>query len=202
MQLSPAFRQQLLARTITEPRLLLGCSSGHPSDWIALDFDWGLQPDIVQDVRQGLPFLDNSISAVYLRYVLEYLENGDGGRLLRECFRVMKPGAPLRLAARDLELFARRYVRRNRRFFSGVAAVDGGPEDASEAWLTTLYGWGRRCAYDWRLIRQLLEDTGFTTVARERYSRSRYEEFTGCSLDDRPQQSLFVEAVKPRTARH
>jgi len=65
---------------------------------------------LIHDVRKGLPFKDNSKSAVYSSFLWEHLYLEQGKRLLRECFRVLKPGGVLRVVVPDLGFFISQYV--------------------------------------------------------------------------------------------
>src|SRR5262249_17774155 len=62
------------------------------------------------DIRDGLRFPDESFEVVYHSHVLEHLPPLDGRRLLRECYRVLKPGGTIRVAVPDLEEIARLYL--------------------------------------------------------------------------------------------
>lgn len=198
------FRRRLLCGVVEELRLDFGCENDRAAGWTSLDINEEVQPDIVHDLCQPLPFLDNSVSAIYGRHVLEHLTLADGARLLRECCRVLKPGAPIRVAVPDLERFARNYVRGNHRFFSELYASEGGPSGVSmtESWQAALYGWGHRCAYDFALMREKMYAAGLVEVRRSEYRKSRFPEFQAANLDNRPLQSLFVEAIKPLPASH
>lgn len=75
-----------------ERKLHLGCGREIRPDWINLDIhDYGQQ--IIRDMRQGLPFDDNSISEIYTHHALEHVEQGRTLEfVLRECLRVLKVG--------------------------------------------------------------------------------------------------------------
>lgn len=60
--------------------------------------------------RKPLPFLDNSMCAIYASRLLEHLYLEDGQRLLKECFRVLYSGGVLRMVVPDLRAIVLEYM--------------------------------------------------------------------------------------------
>ena len=68
-------------------------------------------PHIVrQDLTKPLPFADGSVDAVYSSHFFEHIYYSDAEAILKECFRVLKPGGVLRLALPDGEAWARELI--------------------------------------------------------------------------------------------
>jgi len=90
--------------------LNLGCGRRtHPS-WTNVD-QYPHTPDVVVlDLRKALPFPSDTFDATYHSHVIEHLTRADALRLVRECHRVLRPGALLRVAAPDLEAVASAYL--------------------------------------------------------------------------------------------
>jgi len=57
-----------------------------------------------------LPFRDESFDVVYHSHLLEHLPHAEALPFLRECHRVSKPGAIVRVVVPDLEAIARLYL--------------------------------------------------------------------------------------------
>lgn len=94
-----------------EPAYLnLGCGSCLHSDWINVDFKSTKREVISYDLTQGVPFPDNSFTAVYHSHLLEHLPKSAAEPFLRECYRVLQPGGILRVVVPDLEQIARLYL--------------------------------------------------------------------------------------------
>jgi glycosyltransferase involved in cell wall biosynthesis/SAM-dependent methyltransferase len=95
----------------TPLRLLnLGCGNTFHADWVNIDFS-SSSPDVTAyDLRLGIPFADESFDVIYHSHLLEHFELPWAKHLLRECFRTLKPGGLLRVAALDLEGIARAYL--------------------------------------------------------------------------------------------
>jgi SAM-dependent methyltransferase len=90
--------------------LNIGCGNRiHPA-WTNIDFFSNAPEVVAWDLRKGIPFPDASFEVVYHSHVLEHFQRREGGGLMRECFRVLKPGGVLRVAVPDLEAIARQYL--------------------------------------------------------------------------------------------
>jgi SAM-dependent methyltransferase len=93
--------------------LNIGCGRCYHPDWINLDLNHP-DPEVLQhDVLQGIPFSDNSFDFVYHSHVLEHLSPDDGATMIRECFRVLRPGGVLRIVVPDLEQIAKLYLQQH-----------------------------------------------------------------------------------------
>ena len=69
----------------------LGCGPNKASGVIGVDKFRDKNVDIVADIEEGLPFLpDSSVDELFSKHVLEHIENL--GQLIREIYRVLKPG--------------------------------------------------------------------------------------------------------------
>ncbi len=69
--------------------LNLGCGPKIEKNYINIDIrDCG--QEIVWDIREGLPFPDESVDLVWSQHMLEHLTNDEAKELLREIYRVLK----------------------------------------------------------------------------------------------------------------
>ena len=89
--------------------LNVGCGYNYHPDWINLDL---YQSKFVQyyDIRNRLPFSDNSVDVVYHSHVLEHLGKSEGQKFIAECLRVLRSGGIIRIAIPDLEQICREYL--------------------------------------------------------------------------------------------
>ncbi len=72
-------------------RLDIGCADKCQRGHIGVDIrDCG--QDIIWDVRNGIPFPDNSIDGVFSSHFLEHLDDVEARNFLQECLRVVKVG--------------------------------------------------------------------------------------------------------------
>lgn len=96
------------------PRMLnVGCGRCYHDAWVNLDLCHFDSQVLQHDLVKGLPFEDNQFDAVYHSHVLEHLAPDDGTAMIRECYRVLKPGGVLRVVVPDLEQIARLYLQQH-----------------------------------------------------------------------------------------
>lgn len=73
-------------------KVIIGCGNQKRDGWIGLDQgDYG--QEIVRDLRQGMPFCDNSCDELFADQVLEHIQdNEDFIFIMNECLRVLCHG--------------------------------------------------------------------------------------------------------------
>ncbi len=101
---------QFDSRSTAQRLVNVGCGrTVHPA-WVNIDLVPAASGVIKHNLCCGLPFADNEVDAVYHSHVLEHLGPEQGERMLRECYRVLRPGGILRIVVPDLEQIARLYL--------------------------------------------------------------------------------------------
>src|SRR5713101_878977 len=65
---------------------------------------------ICHNLAHGIPFLTESVDAVYHSHFLEHLDRGAARQFLLEVKRVLRPGGIQRIVVPDLEKLCRAYV--------------------------------------------------------------------------------------------
>lgn len=103
--------------------LNVGCGRQRHPHWCNIDLVATDDSVIAHDIRNGLPFEDNSFDVVYHSHVLEHLSPADGESLIRECHRVLCPGGVLRIVVPDLERIAELYLQMLRKAWQGDKAA-------------------------------------------------------------------------------
>jgi predicted SAM-dependent methyltransferase len=74
-----------------EIKLNLGCGYLVEKDAIGIDLrDCG--QDLIWDIRHGIPFADESVDMVCSSHFLEHLDADESLDLIKEIYRVLKPG--------------------------------------------------------------------------------------------------------------
>ena len=91
-------------------KINLGSGPGKLSGWINVDVAPEYQPDLVADLRQPLPFDDQSVDFIHSEDFLVQLTIEEALNFLRECRRILKSDGVMRLLTPDLEKFARMYL--------------------------------------------------------------------------------------------
>jgi predicted SAM-dependent methyltransferase len=145
------------------------------------------------DLKKKLPHADGSIDFVYSSHFLEHLPVQLARQLMKEVFRVLRPGGVARIVVPDLAFGARQYLN----------AIQENPNAADAA--TAFLEWlqlartGVRDSHYWMYdahsLSAMLEEIGFTSVVVCQYRIGRVPD---CDiLDNRPEDSLHLEAEKP-----
>lgn len=136
------------------------------------------------ELECGLPFDDASVDFVFCSHVVEHFFPGDAEQLVSEMHRVLRPGGWARVCVPDLEHAVGLYGKGERAAFLAYF-FEGGPAG---------YYRRHRSMYDFTLMRDLLAGTGFAEVRRRAFREGVVPDLD--VLDNRPEETLFVEARK------
>ncbi|OIQ87100.1 methyltransferase domain protein [mine drainage metagenome] len=137
------------------------------------------------DLSHSVPLKDQTVDFIYSSHFLEHLFKADADRLLTDCYRALKPGGIIRISIPDLAYAVSFYARGEKeRMLADYFFVED-----KESFLAR-----HKYMYDFELLRNLLEKVGFSQIVRCAYQEGRTPDIK--LLDNRPEDSLFVEAVK------
>lgn len=173
-------------------RLHLGCGTNRFPGWIELDIERKAHPDVIHDLRLGLPVVAGSISLIYSEHVFEHLDLPDAERLMADCRRGLRPDGVMRIAMPDLSALVDRY----RGDWQGQAWLQTGDyavASAAQMLNVALREWGHRYVYDFDDLAARLRTAEFTSVERVEWGRSSRPEMM--RLETREDSLLVVEAT-------
>jgi SAM-dependent methyltransferase len=175
-------------------RLNWGCGNTHPPRWINSDVKAGKGIQVVADIRQGLPIGSDRFDYAVSVHALPELGYRDLLPALRELRRVLKPGGTLRLVLPDLLKNVDAFRAGDRDHFA-VPDEDMERLGSKLAVQVIWYGW-TRSVFTPDFIEELLLKAGFSAVHQCEFKQtcSQWPEIV--ELDNRPHESLFVEATK------
>jgi predicted SAM-dependent methyltransferase len=175
-------------------RLNWGCGEWALDGWINSDIKENVGVDIVADIRDGLPLESATIDYAVSIHSLPEIPFTELVPALQELRRVLKPGGVLRLALPDLDKGIDAYLRRDASYFK---VPDSDAQSVGAKFVTQMIWYGySRSLFTHEFTQELLERAGFTRVDHVsfRHTASPFPEIV--DLDNREQESLFVEAVK------
>lgn len=156
------------------------------------------------DLTNGIPASDNSLEVVYHSHMLEHLTNNEGIEFLRECNRVLQPGAIMRLLVPDLESFSKKYVEGDDFFFDAYRkeALDNDSNlypTRGAIFMGMLHNHGHKMGYDFDTLQYVLKQTGFTNVKKTMFQESQLTDIQEIEpyAPLRAAESLCIECIKP-----
>jgi ubiquinone/menaquinone biosynthesis C-methylase UbiE len=175
-------------------RLNWGCGRKGEAGWINSDRQGGADVQLRCDIREGLKLEEASIDYAASVHALQEVPFPDLQPVLRELYRVLKPGGVLRLVLPDADKAIQAYLKRDRSHFlvpDEDAASLGGKFAVHILWYSH-----SRVIFTFDFVEELLIKAGFSRVAacEPHATASGYAGIT--ELDCRESESLFVEAFK------
>jgi ubiquinone/menaquinone biosynthesis C-methylase UbiE len=175
-------------------KLNWGCGGHTAQGWINSDQKDGPGIDLSCDIRNGLPFEDNSIDYAVSIHALPEVPFPEIVPVLQELWRVLKPGAALRLCLPDL-LKGIDAFRRNDHDYFLIPDEDAKSIGAKLIVQLIWYGYSRTLFTE-DFIEEMLLKAGFSRVDRCKYQQTNTSHPDITVLDNREPESLYVEAIK------
>lgn len=177
-------------------RLNWGCGSHIAPGWINTDIKRNEGVDLVADIRDGLPIASGALDYAVSIHALPELALPEQVPALQELLRVLRPGGTLRLALPDLGKGIDAYLRGDRAYFKvedAAASSMGGRFITHMLW----YGYSRTL-FTADFAAELLAKAGFVEVAERPFGETGCEFPEIVELDNREQESLYIEGSRPR----
>ena len=159
--------------------------------FIGVDFEGS---EIIHDLRvQPWPFEDSSIEAVHGSHVLEHLKKDLGYGFIRECYRILQSGCPVRIAVPDMDKLIR-LMRSGIRAINEVslsdAAISFEPMNEEDVHK-------HNYLYCFESLAYMMEKCGFINVNQKDFGESDYAVLTGVDTALYKEITIYVEAIKP-----
>jgi SAM-dependent methyltransferase len=203
--------RQLVGRE-PSPKLQIGCGPNPLPGWFNTDF-YLFSPGVhFLDATKPLPFADRSFMYVFTEHQIEHITIEEAQRLLRECFRIVRPGGRIRIATPSLEFITglkraalspdeERYVQ----FAGKFLDPELGLRTPAVAVNSIFYEHGHRFIYDFETLAHLLQQAGFIDVRRCASGESECPELRGIDSHATPMgsdvfnrlETIVVEASRP-----
>ncbi len=173
-------------------RLHFGCGSVTPEGWVNTDLRSDIPGVVCGDVLQGLPWADGTFDYIVSHHVLCELKIYDQMKAMGELCRILRPGGVLRLSLADLDMAIDAYRRNDREYFpiSMWKSLSGN--------LITYMLWHNisQTPFTYEFAEELLGYSGFSKVVRTSYQKTETGWADITCLDNRPEESFYLEATK------
>lgn len=187
----------------------LGGGRNPRSGWVNIDLSVRFPPDvdpimdsdtviINYDLRGGLPLEEGSCDYIYSVHFFEHLEYRHGLKLMRDCYRALRPGGVFRIALPNFRGLFDAYLQGDYKYVELIDIlkklpwVEPGTETLVDHINYGVYQYGEhKCIYDEEKIILILHRIGFRSVAP-----SSYQEGMDSDAPSRQRYSFYVEAVK------
>lgn len=197
-------RPQFAAPRLSARQYLdIGCGLNvHPS-FVNLDYSWHPGIDVVCDITRGIPFPNHRFDGIFSEHCLEHISLASVDSVMRECYRILRPGGVLRIALPDGELYLRQYLE----YLNGAEVVlPCSSGDAFEGIYSPILSvnrifrsHGHLFIYDADLLSKLLGRNGFHDIQKESFRSGRNPALLR-DTESRRAESLYLEAAKPTGA--
>ena len=172
-------------------KLHLGCGTNYLQGWVNIDLNPEIA-DIVQDLRNQLPFPNESVSFIFVEHFIEHLTDIEAINFLRECFRVLSHGGVIRIITPDINYLIDCFIRGECSIWRDV---DWEPTSPCRMINEGMRSWGHCFLYDSTELFSVLRYVGFSLIGLSDYKNSIYPELR--CLECRPfHNELIVEATK------
>lgn len=162
------------------------------------------------DIRRELLSPEGKAAAIYCSHVLEHLARSEAEQALANCYRMLRPGACLRVVIPDLEARIRRYVEERdmgrpdaaHRFMSRSGLGLGSRSAGMIGTLRAAFGNSRhQWMWDEASLREALVSAGFVNIRRVQFGDWSDQMFALVERADRlvddGMAELAFEATKP-----
>lgn len=188
-------------RETTNPKLHIGGGWTLFEGWLNTDIE--TIPGVMwMDATQRFPFADETFQYIYSEHMIEHVPYEKGAYMLRECYRVMRPGGAIRMITPDLSvilaLHSRELSAEQERYLQWFCQtfVPERPPSAASAINAMVRLWGHQFIYDEQTLAGAMRSAGFNSITRYPISRSGYPHFNHLVHEQRyPEGLLNYESV-------
>lgn len=145
-----------------------------------------------------MPFKDATMDGIYCSHMLEHLDRKEGEAFLKECFRVLKPGAYIRLLVPNTTLLSKQLLSEELDMHKVYNVAAEQSEDNAEIFYHLLLD-GHKTIYDGDALGVKLIKAGFVIPMFKKQNDTSWPVFDKFIMDMYPEISLIVEAKKPES---
>lgn len=177
-------------------KLQLGSGYNLLPGWLNTDI-YSPSPEIVLlDVREPFPIQEQSLDYILSEHHIEHLTYLEGLAMLRECYRVLKPGGKVRIATPDLAVLIQLYTAQPKndaqqkyiQFMIDNFMPDIGIYHESFVINNAFQNWGHKFLYDRPTLEQLMAKVGFVQLTP--YKPGESDDVNFCGVEGRVKSNI------------
>jgi len=178
--------------------LNVGCGTDYKKGWINIDnnSDNNIEKlDLKWDLRNPLPFADNSVDFIFNEHFIEHLTVEEGQAAIKDFTRILKPGGVLRIAMPDLEAAVDQYINLSLDKDPAIKRFNlGFMKTRAERINMAFRGWGHLWFYDSEELTRRLKEAGCKNIKQCKLKESKYPSLR--NLEIRDESTLIMEVTK------
>src|SRR5438034_2943303 len=192
-------------------KLQLGCGKVLLDGWLNTDIRQDISGVCYLDATTRFPIADRMFDYVFSEHIIEHLPYKGGETMMRESYRVLKPGGKVRVATPDLkkllDLYTSKPSEAQQRYIRW--SVDKHLPDVGiykpQFVINNFFGsWGHRFIYDVPTLSALLTSAGFIDITQHAPGESDDANFCGVESHQREigdemnrMETMVLEARRP-----
>lgn len=190
-------------------KLHVGCGPNVLYGWLNTDAN-PEKPNVHRlDITTRTPFPDSTFDYVFNEHMIEHLSYSQGLAMLRECFRIMKPGARIRTSCPSIDFliklyndpddFEKQYIAWATKHFTSWAPY----QDGIFVLNNFVRDFGHRFIYNQKTLEKSLSLAGFINFTTHKIQESADPNLCNLEHDGRMPagflqlETMTIEAVKP-----
>lgn len=190
-------------------KLHVGCGPNVLAGWLNTDAN-PEKPNVYHlDITVRTPFPDSTFDYVFNEHMIEHLNYNQGLAMLRECFRIMKPGARIRTSCPSIDFliklysnpddFEKQYISWATHHFTPWAPY----QDGIFVLNNFVRDFGHQFIYSQKTLEKSLSLAGFVNFTSHKIQESSDPNLCNLEHDGRMPagflqlETMTIEAVKP-----
>ncbi len=152
-------------------KLQLGTSNNVLDGWLNTDLSPRHDSVVYLDATRRFPFDADTLDYIMAEHMIEHIDYHEAQFMLRECFRVLKPGGRVRFATPDLGVILALHSRektntQTKYIYWSVARSMPEVQECEDVFVINLLfrAWGHCFLYDEETLRHTLKTSGFSEI--------------------------------------
>lgn len=170
--------------TEEEPKLQIGFGNNSLAGWLNTGISYmESKHGAYMDAGQPFPLPDASFNYVYSEHLFEHLTYPQARNMLKESYRVLKPGGVIRIATPNLRFLLGLYQDPEKplhKEYIAYTAKNGGLPSTAVYVINRFHtAWGHQIIYDKETLSQALQQAGFKDICSCEVGESTHNALIG-----------------------